>query len=196
MPKRQYPRRSPRLPKEVTHHFTDTVNIVNILPSGSFQTGAYSFKLSDLLNASSYTALYQRYRVKSVRLRLFLNADPSTVTSGTTPQAIFMRMYSASDPNDATVPSTVAEVQLYDDMKIFQFTGEKSVHVHDLPNLRMATSPVGGGAETDTSANQWAATTSTTTAFYGWKWALDNNSLNSGSIAVYATYELEFAQPK
>lgn len=165
-------------------------------PSSPPYANAYSFTLGSLPQASSYATLYQFFRITKITLKFVLRYDPASVTVASTPQAQLPQLFVVVDQNDASVPSTSAELLAYGNCKIWVFTTsacEKQISWK--PSLGV--SPVGGGTLTEMGGGtQWTATSSTTSAYYGIKYVLENYAVTSTILDVYGIYDVEFCGTK
>lgn len=106
-------------------------SLPNAVPSDTgfvnyYDTGcAVSFALSDMANYAGFTALYDQYRINSVRLDLeFIHAgDGATGGGGGIP--LMPRVYAIADYDDAEVPAIMSQITARPGHRKFIF-GNKS----------------------------------------------------------------------
>lgn len=68
---------------------------------------ALTFSITDLVNSSEFTALFDQYRIDEVTLKFTLGYDPSALTTN----AIFPRMWSVIDYDDSNTPADSNELR-------------------------------------------------------------------------------------
>lgn len=134
------------------HQFKRTVILDDIGVTTANVNGSMSFSLNQLPNSAEFTALFDEYRIKAVRVRFICSKNSSDVADGAT-FANIPGFYTAIDLNDA-VPVSVNELCEYDTFKVHpQF----SLPTRFLrPRARLDLDPVGfpGGRFVDIK-NNW-----------------------------------------
>lgn len=156
--------------------------------------GALSFKLSDLPNYSEFTALYDEYRIKAVKIMFVptMNVATANATSGTTAGFVPVpALYTWIDNDDNTAPTTITQGQQYQSFKCHGLLDRmrcRSV----VPEVSTALYGSGGAFTSYGQVkNQWIDNNSPSVVHFGLKFGIINPA-NQGNFDVVLTYYLEF----
>lgn len=205
---RKYARRSGRASGGVVHHFKRVVKISDITASWSSAggavniAGAYAFSLDSLPNYTEFTALYDMYKIKGVKLSFVPsgNSYMTSTVSGITSAVGFSRFHSVIDYDDLSTPANETTLLQYNTLR-----STPGYRIHNRfvkPRVQMSVlddntagtvAPAAIGR-----AGQWLDTDNPTIDHTGIKiWC--SAPINSGATAgtsitysVYATYYLAF----
>jgi len=162
----------------MTYTFLQTVPYYTIAQSALTSTvGAYYFSLSQLPQATTFTSLFDQYRVDELEVTLFpmfrANAFPASVGAVLTPL-----IYTVVDLDDATAPSLLSDLYEYQNTQVH--SDDKPFSFRFKPKVGLATYT--GGLAGYTVTNGWIDAASTSVQHYGWKHALSPGS--SGQVAL------------
>jgi len=161
--------------------------------SGSGTYGALSFKLSDLPNYSEYTALYDEYRIKAVKVMFIPNFNVSAVdeTSGTTNSYTGVpALYTWIDTDDNTAPTAITAGQQFQTFKCHGLMNTMRQRTL-IPEVSTALYS-GSFTSYGQLKNQWIDNNSPSVVHYGLKYGILNGSSSYGVFDCVATYYLEF----
>jgi len=161
--------------------------------------GAYSFKLSDLPQYTEFTALFDKYRITGVKLKVIPRITMQTPAGYQTAATSYMpTIVHTIDYDDATTPTDASQLNQYDTVKMAHNGKPFSVWIRP----RAAQAQFGAGVFTSygsSNPKQWMDVASPDIVYYGWKWATNGYpaTLNGNQAwDVYATYYLEFMNPR
>jgi len=102
----------------------NVVNSTNGLANFYDVVGAVHFKLQDLLNYTTYAAMFDQYKIKKVTLTIdYLNN--SSVVSG---PGLMPKVYTYWDQDDSTVPVSLVQLTGKQGTKSTQLTGSRLSH--------------------------------------------------------------------
>lgn len=170
--------------------------LTGTLVTGADQFGSCVYTLSAVQNPSEFTALFDRYKIKSVRTDfVWLRRTDQAGTYGPTNPTV----YTLIDYNDSTVPTSTNQMLEYGRCRTKALNFSRNVcSVYFKPKLMMY-----AGAATSTlginSVNPpfefWLSTVSTGTEHYGLKYGI-SGLWTQDIIEVYHTYYLAFKDSK
>lgn len=175
------------------YRFTRLANYSNIDVDNTadFAT-AYTFKLSDLPNYTEFTALYDQYRIRYIKLMFFFQQDPFVnMTTG----SFLGRMYTALDFDDATSP-TEADIQQMRYVKVKRPVG---IVKRFLKPRCLNTIYNDGITNAYTLANKktWIDCSNPNVTHYGVKLFINKPSgTNHVTCTVQAKFYIEFKNPR
>jgi len=176
---------------------SNLTQITRCVDYGSFTMGTagtdglfgLSFKLSDLPSYSQFTALFDEYRIRAIKVYWLpcFNVNTSNSSTGTVPQLI-----SAIDYDDASTPGNANVINSFDTCRVHGLL-DKMYTRSFKPSVALATyttSFVGYAQRQD----QWIDCNSPATTHYGLKWgSVDaNNSSSTWSHYLRATFYIDF----
>lgn len=104
------------------YNFRQVGDLANIAVAANAQTNffAYNFSLNEFSNTSTFTALYDVYRICAIKV-IF---SPPFSTSYATPSAFSVQIptiYTVIDYDDAVVPTTQGQLDAYQSLKVRYF---------------------------------------------------------------------------
>jgi len=177
---------------ERIYSFTQAYVGPNITTSSTIETdGAFTFSLSQLPNATSFAALFDRYRIRQARVTFNPNAVEGTLTSGVTAGPI----YTVLDYDDPT-PITIANLVNYDNLK----TAPAGAFFERTLTPRVALAAYSGvfTSFAQGNPNQWIDVASPSVQYYGIKFGLPIGLAASGTVVwnTIITLDLEFSHPR
>jgi hypothetical protein len=133
--------------------------------SGS--TGAISFTISELDQASSFAALFDQYRIETIEVTFspMYRANPLNTASA----VLIPLIYVAVDYDDANTPSSLAVLREYENCTVHDDSQEFTIVFH--PHVAIAAY---SGAFTSFSnqVSPWIDLASTGVLHYGIKWGI------------------------
>lgn len=157
----------------------------------------HEFKLSDLPNSAEFTALFDAYRIRGVKLEFVPVYNSHEINEG--PAATpFDRlglplMTYARDYDDATSPANENTLLQYAANHRINLTNKKSIYIR---NPRVATTVYQSGltaAYSEAKKNVWIDCANPDVPHYGLKYFVPTENLSKILyVRVYATYYLEF----
>jgi hypothetical protein len=158
--------------------------------------GAFAFALSDLPGAGNFTALWDEYRFRSVKLHFYPVLDDAivgnTVVGVTTAAIQPPSLLLADDYTDNVTPTE--NILLEHEDLIFKGPMTQ-MHVHVLRPVPLVATYQGAFTGYGRQDNLWLETNSPGILHYGLKYAIHKGFNASGitcTFQIYATYELEF----
>lgn len=169
---------------------TRTVDYGQITSSTGTNTfSGQVFKLSDLPNYTQFTNLFDEYRIRAIKCYFIPTFN---VNYGTTGTATLPQLISAIDYDDATTPSSTAQIYSFDTCRVHGIFDKMTTRTFK-PALSLAVytgSFVGYGQRQD----QWIDCNSPGASHYAMKWGMVNFSNASGVVNAYleATFYIEF----
>lgn len=143
-----------------------------------------NFSLNDVPSSSDFTALYDSYTIRGVRIQCIPYTQQISTGTGTTSNARQAPIFYAVDLTDDTAPASSDQVLEYNDCKIS--TVYQGFDIYFKPKFADATS-----AERD----GWVACTNPSLNWYGLKIAIPPTGSPLGFFTVM-TYYLSFKDPK
>lgn len=183
-----------------THAFTEKCQLASIaVPGAATVTGTLTYKLSDLVNVSSFTSLFDLYKLKAVKLTLVPLANQSDFnTPGSTAgQLGNLPMLYLAPNRDPYVPAPtgIADVLNDDGCKVRRFSQPTSFYLRSpKPDLRDSQGhqiPI----QMNIGKDFWLATGGNGQAIdqsivphFGHRYVLTNNSPLEMVVQVYVNY--------
>jgi hypothetical protein len=160
---------------------------------------ALFFKLGDLPQSSSFTSLFDQYRIK--RISVTFTPNYKQVGIQTASNAFLMptmQMWYAVDYDDASAPSTLTALQEYSSIKMIDFNDSVKSHTVSFnPRVAIAANQAGAFTAYANQANQWLDAAYPNVQHYGLKFGFPcPNSVAYGipPINIIASYDLEFRE--
>lgn len=177
------------------YSFERTYTAPNITSSNAGDTGSVQFTLDSLPGYTEYTALFDQYRIRQVRVQCSpLTAPFGPATTATT----YPTVYTVIDYDDAATPTGVSQLQQYDTIEV---TPNGQV-IERYIKPRAALAAYSGSVFTafaQAPTGMWFDTDNVTIPYYGFKWATDAVTTASGEFQLYSvniTVSLECRKPK
>lgn len=151
--------------------------------------GAYSFQLSDLVNYTEFTGLFDEYKINSVCLKFF----PQTTSKSNVPNALLI---TAIDKNDSNPPTSVNEILQHDDCVVVDL-GQNNTFIINNPKMNVssqtALTPTYAG---QTNMTGWINNTTPTVQHFGFRFAVPAMPTGAWTVNVLAVYDCSFRSTK
>jgi len=184
-----------------TSYNNATASATFVAPGGSNATSdamfAMFFTLGDIPQSSTWTALFDQYRITEISVSFIPNHYQAYgVTAATEiggPPAL--QFWYAVDLDDANVVSPLTSLMEYESVRCHTFTGTRPMTVSWKP--RIATAAYAGLPFTSyaNTANAWVDCSSPGVQYYGLKYGfpcLLNTSSSLPALSIVCTYTIEF----
>lgn len=182
-------------------------NFVRSMHAGTIQAsggGSIVFKLSLLPNVAEYTALFDQYRIRGVRL-LFMPSLTQTqvvqnapgVHGGIDATAMVWDspiLSEVVDHTDSSAPTSEAELMQYDSVRqhrVYQ-PFKRYIVPRAANDIFRGVTPAYGVA----GKRQWLQTAYADAEYYGWKHWTEGSWPDGLTIRVYAKYYIQFRAQK
>lgn len=208
---RRVPRLMGGMSRPLVHFFTRKSTLTPItVPNTSvtgYKGGGLQWQLSDVPNASEFTALYDQFKILKIKTYIVMRANVNSLNDSAGNNNIGMpNIICAEDLDDVTAPSDnlagYQVVQQYARSKAMSFTPEKRVFRFTVVPA-VSTQIFESGVSTAYSPKrlQWISTNDPTTPHYGMKYVIEV-PISGGTVGVdvafdvYATYKLLFRSVK
>jgi hypothetical protein len=173
---------NPNLSNKV-YRVRQIIDIGTIIQSTAVQTGGIAFTLSSLDQASTFTSLFDQYKIAyaKVKFRPVYNMVSPNITTAVPPL-----LYTVIDYDNAAAPGSIAQMRQYNTVKETKFSVD---HVRCL-QPRVATAAYIGSTPTG-FANQiaWIDCASSAVSHYGVKWLI--TAAGSGTSFFQWSVEIE-----
>lgn len=176
--------------KDRIYPFTQSYVGPNILSGPVEVDFAISVALSSLPNAASFEVIFDKYRIRQVRVKFLPFATEAVVTSGTTAGPL----YTVFDYDDATL-TAISQLVQYDNLKMspigtfFErtFTPKVAIAAYSGAFTSFGQAP----------STQWIDVASPGVIYYGLKGAVPGSTIGSTILwNTVVTLELEFSHPR
>jgi hypothetical protein len=153
--------------------------------------GQIAIELQDLPQSADYTTIFDQYRIDRVQFRISpqINSIQATTAS---PNAVVPRLFVVVDRDDATVPTTLAQLREYDNVQdILPYQG---IVIDFEPSVTPAVYQAGAfsGYSVAPSGDHWIDAASGAVPFYGIKFGCDPTT--TGATAAYNWYVDAYVQ--
>lgn len=176
-------------PKQNVYYFSRHCELTNIIApaDGADTLDSLTFSLVDLPAPTDFTNLFDWYKINYVVIKFLpyfntVNAPGSSITFTTTSSANNMRIFTAIDYNDDTVPANINAIREYKNCKVTRYTQGQTRKFKPRPTL------VSDDATPDVQypiGNPWISTDTTgdDVAHFGLKLGIDTSLLPAAQIA-------------
>jgi len=146
---------------------------------------AIGFNLADLPQASTYTSLFDQYRVEKIKVHFIPRSNALQVQNTASPNGAVPIAYLVVDRDDASAPTTLSEVQQYDNA--VAFTGRHYACVELVPSITPASYASGAfsGYLVKDSDSSWIDAANTNVTAYGIKGCVSGLSTSTTSSWVW-----------
>lgn len=184
-------RRQPRLYNFKRSCELKNITTVALVTPTEFQ---YTFRLSDLPGVSEFTALFDQYRIKGVRITFYPPVNVSFSSTGQAPLPIG-EFYTAIDYDDGTVPTGLDDLQQYQTLRRTYFNRP---HTRYLRPLAIQSGVYQTGVSTgfrSLPSSTWFDCGYPDVSYYGIKgaYAISQSNLQTAVLVrCTATYYLQF----
>lgn len=178
-------RRAPRGPK--VHTFKRTAYLSGAITGSTLLDtfGRTGFSLANITNYTEFTALFDMYRINSVRVRFMPRAN--SAEAGTNQGLV--KLFTVLDYDDVSLPTSISQLLQYENVKISNTSRD---HVRTMrPKIATAVyqNAVGSGYA---PRSGWIDCDYPTVEHYGMKWALQQLPAGNQSYDIAITYSLSF----
>lgn len=178
-------RRPLRRPGRVqkVHNFKRVTQSTSITPG----TGVMEFRLNELVNASEFTNLFDRYRLRGVQVKIVPRVNSFDANPNATVQSR-PTIHTAIDYNDSTAPTDALELMQYDTYRMT--TGDRTHKRYFSPRVSTNLFRTAISSSYATAPrSQWIDCTSVgiDTPHFALKWVIDNNSYDQ-NFMVFKTF--------
>jgi hypothetical protein len=180
--------------RDRVYSFERTYSAAPITSSNAGDTGSIQFTLDSLPGYTDFTALFDQYRIRHVRIQCSPLAAPfgqsTTATS-------YPTVYTVIDYDDASVPTSVTQLQQFDTLMVTPNAQSLERHIAPRPALAAYSGSV-FTAFASSPNTMWIDSNNVTVPYYGFKWATDGVTTVSGSyqlLSVNITVSLECRHP-
>lgn len=189
--KRKYGRKRVRKPNQ--YYFTRYLsqNQYGYLTANSLTDTGYGlrFTLSDVVNYTEFTALYDMYKINAIKLSFLPQVTQNISLTGVQNPAGYARLYSAIDRTDSSAPTTTNQIKEYASCK---WTPLLKPHTRYIPKPAILDA-------SGFSINTWVSCASPLTVFYGLKVAIEamgSSVITTMSYSIDAKFYLSFKNVK
>lgn len=191
---RQQRRKNPSISRSLTdsksYSFYKCVD-KGLLTSTTGAEGLYAFniKLSDLSEVSSFTSVFDQYRIRMMRVEILPAVQLSTTASASPP---YSYLYVVTDYDDSTALATASLALNYQNVKIL---GPGQGHKRTIaPHVNAYTAEDPNTAQpAESRRTPWLDCAQTAIAHYGIKCAvLQQTSTNIASWRIWIHYLVDF----
>lgn len=179
--------------RQPIHYFTRFADegVVSTTANQGFTTGSIYFDLSTIPGYGEFTALYDFFKIKAVKVTFVPISNVNIVYTGDEP-AFYYRFYSCIDYNDRTVPASINVIREYGNCK---FTPGLVLHkrfLHPKPVMTVDEDSTSGGNYGLSQGNRdpWIATASNQCEYYGVKYGFEH--ANQASVVPAYRCELKY----
>ncbi len=206
---RGYPKTSPRIPRPMPGAQVTVLQVVNggncvihtglsgdIIVSQQLADTAFvlAFGLQDLLQASSFTGVWDQYRIEKIKAMFVATASEVTYsTTATAPPAV-PPLAIVVDYDDSTVLGSMAAALNYDNIQLLAPYQSCSVEIIPKFAPTVWNSGVASGFSTKASIDEWIDVASPAIPFFGIKGYVSADASSTGhqSWRVYVEYVVSF----
>lgn len=183
-----------------THWFKERTQLLSIgVAPGANATGVMTFKLTDLLNANNFVALFDLYKLKKVSIKLVPLVNSSDASTGTNAagQVGTLPMLFIAPNHDPYVPppATVGDVLNDDGCRVIRLDRPTTLTISNpKPNIVDNTGdllPIMFNTKTQpwlTTGGNSQIIDQSGVPHYGFRYVLTNNAVADLTVGVYATY--------
>lgn len=157
--------------------------------------GQIAFDIGDLAQLTSFSALFDQYRIDRVRVRIQSRNNAVNLGNVASPNNGLPTMYVVIDRDDATAPASIPALQEYDNC--IEANGTQSVDIDFVPSITPAVFATGSfsGYEVSPSSRHWIDMANTSVPCYGVKFGvtpLVTSTTSDWIWDVYAWYTISF----
>lgn len=153
---------------------------------------ATNISLSQVVNNSDFTNLYDQFRINYVVIKLWLKIDPSSQAAGS---AIFPKLYWVRDENSSTVLSQT-EMRERSDAKIVVLRPDRPAVMKFKPNVLAQNFLSAGFSSYTPKYDEWIDTSSPGTFYYGALWNIDDLTNTNYKVDIETIYYLQCKNTK
>lgn len=178
-----------RIKRPIEHHFQKHIYHFKRGYSGGIlipstvavtQFFAYTFSLSQVVNASEFTNLFDQFRINKIVLKYRLVTDPANYLGNNT--GIVPRLFWFHDYDDATAPASLNEMRERPKCKIRVLNPYKPIKIAFTPSVLVTGYESGVSSMYMPKFKQWIDMADSTTQHFSIKFAIDQFANN---ISIY-----------
>lgn len=141
--------------------------------------------ISQLINGTEFTALYDQYMITGLEISFTLVIDPGAQAGNT---SVFPRIFWARDQDDSTVPSDLNELRQYGNCKVAVLKPGEAVTMYCKPNVLAEIYRTGVSSTYNPVFDQWIDTSSGADArHYAFKVGIDNLTNTNYRVEIERT---------
>lgn len=163
------------------HSFVRWSQTSNNTITNANQCYSAEFKLSDVVNVTDFSTLYDRYMITRVDVEFQLLSNPDSATSVNTTTAagtnFYPRLWYYTDHDDAATPANLNEVKQVSRARNAVMEPNKVITVTVKPAILNQTYRTVATTGYSPQWNIWIDMAQTDVPHYGLKWSMDTNSL-------------------
>jgi len=147
--------------------------------------GGLAFALADLAQVSTFSSLFDQYRIEKIRVHVRARSNAVSVFNTASPNAAVPTMYMAIDRDDASAPAAVSDMMEYD--SVFTIQGEEDAIITLVPSITPAVFSGGAfsGYSSSPSNAHWIDLANTTVPHYGLKFGVTALTTSTSSSWVW-----------
>lgn len=186
------PRKSLGNPNQKVYYFTRYASLgeIQVAATGN-QYGGSVFSLDQVPGYAEYTAMFDFYKIKAVKIQFVPASD---ITLGTSVPSYetrnFDRIFTAIDYNDAGVVTSVDTIRQYKNCK---WSSRNIIHTRYFKPRIVVDQ---GSTDIEYRAQPWVSSTNYDQDYYSIKWAIENNaSVGTKLYRIEAKFYLAFKSP-
>ncbi len=140
-----------------------------VVNSATATLASIAFRLDDLTQASSFSALFDQYRIERVRLHIKSRNNATLLANTASPNAAMPSCYLVVDRDDSTAPAALTDLFQYDN--VISFNGGEDAIVDLVPSATPAVYASGAftGYSTKPSNSVWLDMANSDVPMYGVK---------------------------
>lgn len=186
-----------RAPK--VHYFKEMCQLLSVnVPAGTDQSGIFTFKLTDILNSGSITALFDLYKISGVKLRLvpLVNVSDANTLNAAGQLGSLPMLYIAPNRDPfVPAPTGIADIINDDGCRIIRLERPYKTYLKSPKPLIKDAAGVSVPVMTGVKQQFWLTTGGNSQTIdqsslehYGFRYLFTNNSgAGSLTVQVYAT---------
>ncbi len=150
---------------------------------------AFSFALADVADYTSYTSVWDQYRIVELDLTLI----PVTLASAPATGPAYAFCYVAPDYDDATTPANTTAMLSYSNVAVVGPSEKYQFRIQPAVDIATTTSAAAGITGSMSARSPWLDCSSPSVSHYGLKAAItQSTSTNLTQWVLFARYVIEF----
>jgi len=185
--------------RQPIHYFTRHVDFGTISGdgTGTETLGSFYFRFSEVPGYAEFSAMYDYYQIKAVKVTFIPVSNVSLETSAyPTPQTQYdYRLITVLDYNDSAVPSSLDVLRQYSNCKVTSNNRIHKRYLHPRPLVTIDEDSGQGGVYSygEAPKNQWIAIANNQVRYFGIKYGFEQtNNSTLQRYRVEAKYYLCF----
>lgn len=182
-------------PRSQTHSYKRMASVVTVNGNATytpFLPTGLNIKLSDVINSSEFTTLYDQYRINMVVVKLWMRIDPSAQTAST---SNYPKVYWFRDLDDSGSLTSINDARENAYAKVAVLRPDRPVVIKFKPNVLQLI--YNGVTSTYKPAfKQWIDCTTAGVEHYGVKWTVDDFTNLNYRLDIEKTVYFQCRQPR